>query len=543
MSGLRLKWFVVAACCSVVCYQAAITAAAELDSAKAVASATVHTSGISWQAEVAYASAVLTVAGPDGSVVRKEFSSHDQITLNIGDSDVAAMGDGQFSWELQLAPVVDEKEAAALEATRVDGGTAARQGQKRAGDLPVPLDAVSGYFCVKGGSIAVSSAAEPPTRIPSARVSPAADPTASVAPDSDIATKDQVIADDLIAQSSLCVGFDCVNGESFGFDTIRLKENNTRIKFDDTSNSGSFPFTDWQLTANDSANGGANKFSIEDITNSRIPFTIEAAARNNSLYVEDSGRVGFGTATPVVELHSVDGDTPTLRLEQNSSFGWTAQTWDVAGNEANFFVRDVTNGSKLPFRIKPGAPENSLYIDNDGDVGLGTSSPTAPLEVKTTSEDSALLLNRTDGGHWYLTATAGGTFTIGTEAGEGGELLIIDNLGNVTTSGTVNGISDRDAKVNFSAVEPARILEAVSRMPITSWSLAGDRSGVRHVGPTAQDFHAAFGLGTDERHIALSDLGGVALAAIQALTAELEARDREIDELHRRLEVLEGRLR
>src|SRR6056297_3915026 len=86
------------------------------------------------------------------------------------------------------------------------------------------------------------------------------------------ASADQVINDDLIVAGSLCVGNDCVNGESFGFDTIRMKENNTRIKFDDTSNSGSFPNNDWQLTANDSANGGANKFSIDNTTTGRIPF-------------------------------------------------------------------------------------------------------------------------------------------------------------------------------------------------------------------------------------------------------------------------------
>ena len=61
---------------------------------------------------------------------------------------------------------------------------------------------------------------------------------------------DFVIADDLIVQGSACVGLDCVNGEAFSFDTIRLKENNTRIKFDDTSTGAGFPNNDWQLTAN-----------------------------------------------------------------------------------------------------------------------------------------------------------------------------------------------------------------------------------------------------------------------------------------------------
>src|SRR5690242_17047184 len=80
------------------------------------------------------------------------------------------------------------------------------------------------------------------------------------------AAADDVIPDDLIVQGSACVGLDCVNNESFGFDTLRLKENNTRIKFQDTSTAAGFPNNSWQLTANDSASGGLNKFSIENTT-------------------------------------------------------------------------------------------------------------------------------------------------------------------------------------------------------------------------------------------------------------------------------------
>src|SRR5882757_5104749 len=107
------------------------------------------------------------------------------------------------------------------------------------------------------------------------------------------AVADQVIPDDLIVQGSACVGLDCVNNESFGFDTIRLKENNTRIKFDDTSVSAGFPANDWQLTANDSAAGGLNKFSIENSTVATIPFTIVGPAPTNSLFIDGSGKVGL----------------------------------------------------------------------------------------------------------------------------------------------------------------------------------------------------------------------------------------------------------
>jgi Chaperone of endosialidase len=189
------------------------------------------------------------------------------------------------------------------------------------------------------------------------------------------AMADDVIADDLIVQGSACVGLDCVNNESFGFDTLRLKENNTRIKFDDTSTSSGFPNNDWQLTANDSASGGLNKFSIENTTVGTIPFTVVGPAPTNSLFVASTGKVGLRTATPGLDLHISTGDTPAQRLEQTSASGFTAQTWDIGANEANFFVRDVTGGSRLPFRIRPGAPTSSIDVNAAGNVGVGTASP------------------------------------------------------------------------------------------------------------------------------------------------------------------------
>lgn len=202
--------------------------------------------------------------------------------------------------------------------------------------------------------------------------------------------------DDVIITFSLCVGTDCSNGESFGFDTLRLKENNLRLNFDDTSSSGSFPRNDWRLVANDSSNGGASYFAIEDSTAGRIPFRVEAGAPVNSLYVEADGDVGIKTSNPVVDIHVVEGNTPTLRLEQDGSDGFTAQTYDIAANEANFFIRDVTNGSKLFFRAKPGAPEDSLFINSDGGVGIGTDNPTAALHVRRSNATASLLIEETN---------------------------------------------------------------------------------------------------------------------------------------------------
>src|SRR5262249_41727796 len=120
---------------------------------------------------------------------------------------------------------------------------------------------------------------------------------------------------------------------------------------------------------------GGPTFSLDATPASTVPFTVTGGATTNSIFVDSTGRVGFRTSTPVLDLHVATSNTPAMRLEQNNSGGFTAQTWDVAGNEANFFVRDVTSGSRLPFRIPPGAPTSSIDISADGDVGIGTASP------------------------------------------------------------------------------------------------------------------------------------------------------------------------
>lgn len=209
---------------------------------------------------------------------------------------------------------------------------------------------------------------------------------------------DFVIADDLIVQGSTCTGLDCVNGETFGFDTLRLKENNTRLQFDDTSTSAGFATNNWQIRANDQGSGGASFLGFVDqgaTGNSEtgtIVFAVAAGAPANSLRVSSGGDVGVKTATPVLDVHANTTDTPGIRLEQNNSGGFTAQTWDIAGNEANFFVRDVTGGSLLPFRIRPGAPTSSLDIAASGNVGVGTASPSKKLHVS--AQNSQMFIER-----------------------------------------------------------------------------------------------------------------------------------------------------
>jgi len=114
-------------------------------------------------------------------------------------------------------------------------------------------------------------------------------------------------------------------------------------------------------------------------------------------------------------------------------------------------------------------------------------------------------------------------------------------------------ISDRASKTNLAPVDTRKVLEKLATLPIQRWTYIAQGEHAPHMGPVAQDFHAAFGLGDSERHISTVDADGVALAAIQGLNQkveeenakvreELKRRDAENAELRRKNDSLEKRL-
>jgi len=109
------------------------------------------------------------------------------------------------------------------------------------------------------------------------------------------------------------------------------------------------------------------------------------------------------------------------------------------------------------------------------------------------------------------------------------------------TAVAINLTSDRNAKEAFQPVNAREVLDKVAALPISEWQYK-TQSDVRHIGPMAQDFRAAFALGIDEKHITSVDADGVALAAIQGLNQKLEERDMEIELLRSDNEALSARL-
>jgi trimeric autotransporter adhesin len=142
-------------------------------------------------------------------------------------------------------------------------------------------------------------------------------------------------------------------------------------------------------------------------------------------------------------------------------------------------------------------------------------------------------------------ATGGARFVSAIDAnGDPSSGVLLESGG-----GSWSTLSDRGAKTNFTAIQSREILEKLAALPIQSWNYRSQPDQIRHLGPTAQDFHAAFGLGGDPMRITSVDADGVALAAIQGLHDLLEEKSNRITaleshnaSLEKRLELLEHRL-
>lgn len=505
--------------------------------------ATVSTSsgGIHWQPLVATDGWTLTVAGEE-RWIRSQFGPGESPTFQPADESGQPLPDGSYTWELRAvySGSGGDPNAAA------NGRDGAADTSRTRAEPPGP-QTQSGAFTIVNGAIAVE---ETETGMGAKTGGDAAAGE----------TQQVVFNDDLIVQGSACVGFDCSSSESFGFDTLRLKENNTRLQFNDTSSAGSFPTNNWQIRANSSANGGANFLAFVDqgangsSESGTIVFSVAAGAGANALHVDSAGDVGVGTATPALDLHVATGDTPGLRLEQDGSSGFTPQTWDVAGNESNFFVRDATGGSTLPFRIFPGSPSSSLVV-RDGDVGIGTSSPDGGLHVVRTgagvqnmvrldatgSGGRPRLIFTNPNGTWFY-ETNGDNFDIHRSGSGAPEELQLQANGDLIIAGTLTELSSRTAKEGIVELDPADVLARVVELPVPSWTYIDDEERARHVGPMAEDFYQAFQLGEDASHISPSDKAGVALLAIQGLQQELTKRDARIEELTQEKAALEERM-
>lgn len=582
MRESRRTWFKIASTFLLAAFALTPAVAEPADQAASVASEMRSPTRITWQPLVEHEGALLTVAGRQIEPLRIAFGAGALFSYELVDGSGSALPDGTYAYELRVIPKIDPEIRRALTEARRTGEMSIVKELREAGKLPEGSFVRTGHFLIRGGSLEMAEGPEEPRGLGRHGIRARG---LTESRDVDVTTEDAVVLDDLIVDGSACVGNDCVDGEVFSFDTIRLKENNLRIKFQDTSSLAGYPTIDWQITANETSQGGANKFSIDDIDSGSTPFTIEASAPTHSLYVDSSGRIGAGTSTPIEDVHAASSDTPGLRLEQDGSGGWAPQTWDIAGNEWDFRIQDATYGGR-PFRIKPAAPTDSLFIEATGEVGMGTGSPDASLHVDrgdgtakilvteraSTLEERSLLELENPGPpritfrnadpnaaaplEWDVGMSGGAGFSLSRNGTGGEELLITPNgrvmigpggetvfdlraSGNLKIKGVLRQNSSRGSKENVVYPDPSEILGRLRDLEVAVWNYESADPSDRHMSPMAEEFHRAFGLGSDDKHIAPSDLAGVALVAIQALESQVKEKDAEIRVLAARVEMLE----
>jgi hypothetical protein len=190
------------------------------------------------------------------------------------------------------------------------------------------------------------------------------------------------------------------------------------------------------------------------------------------------------------------------------------------------------NQGKIRFPNTPNAPTCPGGVSSgDANGDEGTFMWTDAFDVDLLSTGPNQFLVRAAGGLWFGTE---GPISI-----PSGRFLNTGTGAFLSSGGAWTNASSRELKRAFTPVDAGAALSRVLALPLSTWRYRADTSGTRHLGPIAEDFHAAFGLGADPGSIATVDADGVTLAAVQGLAAKAAAEHADID---RRLAELTTRL-
>ncbi|SDM42016.1 tail fiber domain-containing protein [Siphonobacter aquaeclarae] len=155
---------------------------------------------------------------------------------------------------------------------------------------------------------------------------------------------------------------------------------------------------------------------------------------------------------------------------------------------------------------------------------------------------------RVSGGFRIFTSsnlTTGVTFQSGASISNWGQsnAVIATSTGAfLSTGGVWQNASDVHKKHSFMPVSGEDILTKLRALPISSWSYKTDATGIRHIGPMAQDFYKTFGLGSDEKSIGTVDADGIALAGVKALDTRTQGLNDRVSELQAENALLRARL-
>ena len=213
---------------------------------------------------------------------------------------------------------------------------------------------------------------------------------------------------------------------------------------------------------------------------------------------------GFGAASSIAGgyFNNAQGDSSSIGGgARNSSAGWLSTIGGGHVNVASGLASTVPGGAHnhAGGDLSFAAGQRARSIHANSFVWSDGSMAASGVDSLVTSAPNQFLAKAIGGVTFYSNED----ITTGVHLAPG--------------TGAWAAASDVNSKTAFNTTNPIDVLNRLSRVPIRTWRYKGQDESITHMGPTAQEFYDAFGLGIDDRHIVTVDADGVAFAAIQGL--------------------------
>jgi hypothetical protein len=220
----------------------------------------------------------------------------------------------------------------------------------------------------------------------------------------------------------------------------------------------------------------------------------------------------------------------------NTALGYNAGNGNTSGTLNTYlgFQSGKTGTNNLTYATCLGAdcvPSGShtvtlgRYLENTvipGNASIGTTTISSALTLQGTTSTVSLLNIASSSGLSVLYVANNGNVGIGTSTPTLGPLTMASGA-YVSAGGTWTNASDRNLKENFATLTPADILQKIDDLPVTEWDYKTEGPSIKHIGPVAQDFYAIFQVGNSPTSISTIDPGGIAFLGIQALDQKITA--------------------
>jgi len=267
---------------------------------------------------------------------------------------------------------------------------------------------------------------------------------------------------------------------------------------------------------------------------------------------DDFGTVGGGFGNRAGNAAGTTGDVPFATVAGgylNTASGYASAVTGGASNNASgqssIVAEGFLNTASGPFSIVAGGISNtasgdsSVVAGGNRNTASGNSSFAAGFRANTNNHTGAFVwgdfssstdVTASADNQFVARATGGVIFYTTPDLSAGASLA--------PGSGSWSSASDRGLKANFAQVDRRQLLSRVLALPISTWNYKTQAESIRHIGPMAQDFYAAFHIGEDDKHITTIDEGGVALAAIQGLYEIVKEKDEQIAVLQQQIEAM-----